>query len=70
MNMDVGIIQIDPNNEDIVIISPSKIGKFADDKKGLDGEIFAAKNMHKPGMYNVDFNKSRIYTINDEQNFI
>ena len=68
MNMDGGIIKIDPNNEDVVIISPAEVGKFGDDKNGLDAEIFAEKNMHKPGMYNVDFSNGRIYTIDDEKN--
>ena len=43
MNMDGGILKIDPNNEDVLIISTSEVVKYADDKKGLDGEIFAEK---------------------------
>jgi len=68
MNVDGGILKIDPNNEDVLIISPSEVEKFGEDKNGLDSEIFAEKNAHKSGMYNVDFTKGRIYTIDDEQN--
>ena len=68
MNIDGGIIKIDPNNEDVVIISPSEMEKFANNKKDLDNEIFADKNNHKAGIYNVDFTNGRIYTIDDEQN--
>ena len=67
MNIDGGIIKIDPNNEDVVVISPSEVGKFGE-KEQLDAEIFAEKNAHKPGMYIVDFTKGRIYTVDDEQN--
>ena len=68
MNIDRGIIKIDPNNEDVVIISPVEVDKFGENKKELDEEIFAEKNSHKPGIYNVDFTNGRIYTIDDEQN--
>ena len=61
-------MKIDPNNEDVTIISPSEVEKFGEDKSGLDTEIFAEKNAHKAGIYNVDFTKGRIYTIDDEQN--
>ena len=68
MNVDGGIIKIDPNNEDVAILSPSELEKFGDDKNALDAEIFAEKNSHKAGIYNVDFSKGRIYTVDDEQN--
>ena len=68
MNIDGGIMKINPNNEDVTIISPSEVEKFGEDKSGLDAEIFAEKNAHKAGIYNVDFTKGRIYTIDDEQN--
>ena len=68
MNIDGGIIKIDPSNEDVVILSPSEVGKFGEKKDELDAEIFSEKNAHKPGMYNVDFTKGRIFTIDDEQN--
>ena len=68
MNVDGGILKIDPNNDDVLIISPSEVQKFGDDKQGLDSEIFAEKNAHKACMFNVDFTQGRIYTIDDEQN--
>ena len=68
MNIDGGIIKIDPNNEEVIILSPSEVAKFGEDKNGLDGEIFAEKNSHKAGTYNVDFANGRIFTVDDEQN--
>ena len=67
-NVDGSIIKIEPNQQEVLIMGNSEVNKFGEDKNALDSEIFAEKNAHSPGMYLCDFDKGRIYTIDDEQN--
>ena len=67
-NIDNSIIKIEPGKEEVLIMGNNEVGKFGEDKNALDAEIFAEKNAHSAGMYMCDFEKGRIYTIDDEQN--
>ena len=67
-NVDGSIIKIEPNQQEVLIMGNSEVNKFGEDKNALDAEIFAEKNAHSSGMYLCDFDKGRIYTIDDEQN--
>ena len=67
-NLDGSIIKVEPSKNEVLIMSHSEVAKFADDKNRLDAEIFAEKNAHNAGMYICDFDKGRIYTIDNEQN--
>ena len=67
-NIDNSIIKIEPNKAEVLIMGSSEVNKFGEDKNALDAEIFAEKNAHSAGMYICDFDKGRIYTIDDEQN--
>jgi hypothetical protein len=62
------IIKVEPNKQEVLVMGYSEVAKFAEDKSALDNEIFAEKNAHSAGMYMCDFEKGRIYTIDDEQN--
>ena len=68
MNIDGSILKVEPSKNEVLIISHSEVAKFGDDKNALDNEIYAEKNAHNAGMYICDFDKGRIYTIDDEQN--
>ena len=68
MNVNGSIIKIEPNKEEVLIMGYSEVAKLGEDKNALDNEIFAEKNAHSAGMYMCDFEKGRIYTIDDEQN--
>ena len=67
-NVNGSIIKVEPNKEEVLIMGYSEVAKFGEDKNSLDNEIFAEKNAHSAGMYMCDFEKGRIYTIDDEQN--
>ena len=67
-NVDNSIIKIEPSKEEVLIIGSSEVAKLGEDKNALDVEIFAEKNAHSACMYICDFEKGRIYTVDDEQN--
>ena len=67
-NANGSIIKVEPNKEEVLIMGYSEVAKFGEDKGALNNEIFAEKNAHSAGMYMCDFEKGRIYTIDDEQN--
>ena len=66
INVNGSIIKVEPNKEEVLIMGYSEVAKFGEDKSSLYNEIFAEKNTHNPGMYFCDFEKGRIYTIDDE----
>ena len=67
-NVNGSIIKVEPSKQEVLVMGYSEVAKRAEDKNALDNEIFAEKNAHSAGMYMCDFEKGRIYTVDDEQN--
>ena len=67
-NVNGSIIKVEPNKEEVLILGYSEVDKLSKDPSALTAEIFSVKSEHSPGMYICDFDKRRIYTIDDEQN--
>ena len=66
-NNDGGVFKVDSDKNDILILSPSERNKyhsFTDFENVIYGEI----KDRKGGLYTVDLNEGKIFTIDDEEN--
>ena len=66
-NNDGGVFKVDSNNNDILIISPSEIYKY-NSLSQFENIIYGDIKERKGGLYTVDFNEGKIFTVDDEDN--
>ena len=67
-HIDGSFIKVDPMNNEAIIISPTEVLKYGENDVSLNNDLTSDKTKRRPGLYTVDFNDGKIFTVDSEQN--